>query len=81
MFKLFKKNKPTITSVSIPTFGWDLVKNDNSIKLWINPDQTIALSVNFFDQTPDIPTIQNIERIRSLYRETNYSSKWRTYSS
>ncbi len=69
MFNLFKKDKTTIKSVSIPTFGWDRTKEDESINQWINQDQTVTLSINFFDLNPDLPSIQNIEKIRNYYRE------------
>jgi hypothetical protein len=68
MFSLFRKNKPTINSISIPNFGWNLNKKDDSIKQWINQEKTIALSINFFKSPPDLPSIHDIEKIRHYYR-------------
>jgi hypothetical protein len=68
MFKFFKKNKVDIHSVSLPDLGWNLTKNDKGIRQWINPEQATALSINFFDLPPDIPTVKNIDVLRSFYR-------------
>lgn len=68
MFSLFKKKRISIASVTIPDFGWRKTKDDKSIVQWINPEQTIAISINFFDLVPDLPTIKNIETIRNFYR-------------
>lgn len=68
MIKLFRRNKITIKSISIPDFGWNLEKNNSGIIQWINAEQTMALSVNFFDLQPDIPTSKNIEVLRDFYR-------------
>ena len=69
MIKLFKKNKVNINSISIPKLDWNLDKNDKKIKQWINPEQTVALSVNFFELKPDLPTISNIANLRDFYRD------------
>ena len=68
MFSLFKKQKATINSISIPDFGWEQVKNDSAMQQWINPAQSIALSINFFDLKPDLPTATNIGVLRDYYR-------------
>lgn len=68
MFSLFKKPKATINSISIPNFGWEQVKNDAEIQQWINPEQSIALSINFFDLKPDLPTATDVDLLRSFYR-------------
>ena len=70
MFSLFKRKKIGIASVSIPDFGWTKTKNDKSIIQWINPEQTIAISINFFDLPPDLPTIRNIDKLRNFYRQS-----------
>lgn len=69
MFSLFKKPKATINSISIPNFGWEQVKNDAEIQQWINPEQSIALSINFFDLKPDLPTATNVDLLRNFYRD------------
>lgn len=69
MFNLFKKDKPTIHAISIPTFGWSAAKDEDSIKLWINKDRSVALSINYFETKPDIPSLYEIEKIRYYYRE------------
>ncbi len=69
MFNLFKKDKPSIDSISIPNFGWGITKEEHSIKQWINSDQSMALTINFFDLAPDLPSLQNIDKLRNYYRE------------
>ncbi|TCI90575.1 hypothetical protein [Tenacibaculum sp. M341] len=75
MFKFFKKDKINIDSISIPNMNWNIDKNTSDIKQWINPAQTIALSVNFFDLKPDLPTIKDIGQLRDFYRNqiSNYN--------
>jgi hypothetical protein len=68
MFSLFNRKKVTIQSVSIPDSGWMKSKDNGSIIQWINPEQTIAVSVNFFDLPPDIPTVKNLEVLKDFYR-------------
>lgn len=68
MFGLFRKEIINISSVSIPDFGWTKTKEDNSIIQWVNSEHTIAISINFFGKPPDIPTIKNIDTIRSFFR-------------
>ena len=68
MFSLFNKKPVTINSVSIPNFGWPKVKEDKSIIQWINPEQSIAVSVNYFNIRPDIPTIKDVDVLRRFYR-------------
>lgn len=68
MFSLFKKQKTTINSISIPNFGWEQVKDEAGIQQWINSAQTIALSINFFDSKPDLPTATDIHILRKFYR-------------
>lgn len=70
MFSLFKRKKINIRSVSIPDLGWAKTKNEPSIIQWINPEQTIAVSINFFELPPDIPTIKNVEALRNFYRHS-----------
>jgi hypothetical protein len=70
MFSIFSKKKISINSVSIPDLGWTKVKSDQSSIVWVNPEQTIAVSVHFFEVPPDIPTIKNIEILRSFYRQS-----------
>jgi hypothetical protein len=70
MFSLFKRKKININSVSIPDLGWTKTKNERSIIQWINPEQTIAASINFFELPPDIPTIKNVDALRNFYRHS-----------
>lgn len=76
MFGLFKKKSAstTINAIKIPDFGWKLEENNKDLKLWINDDQTMALSVNHFSTPPDLPTIKNIDVLRDFYR-TNLASQ------
>lgn len=69
MFNFFRRKQATLNSLSIPNFDWELVKHDNHIKQWINPTQTIGLSINFFDQKPDLPTAKGVSVLRRFYRD------------
>ena len=68
MFSFFEKSKITIRSVSIPDFGWPKVKEDDTIIQWVNPEKTIAVSINYFEMIPDLPTIRDVSVLRSFYR-------------
>lgn len=68
MIKLFSRKKATINSISIPTSGWIIEQDNKKIKQWINPEQTIALSINYFDIDPDLPSIRKLDVIRDFYR-------------
>ena len=68
MFNFFKGKKASINSISIPDFGWEQVKSEIEMQQWINPAQSIALSINFFDLKPDLPTAKNIGVLRDYYR-------------
>lgn len=68
MFSLFSKKNVTIESVSIPDFGWPKVKENKSIIQWVNPDETIAISINYFDIVPNIPTLKDVNVLKGFYR-------------
>jgi hypothetical protein len=70
MFSFFKRQKVTIDSVTIPNFGWTKTDDTKSKVQWINPEQTVAISVNFFNLPPDIPTIKRIDTLRDFYRNS-----------
>jgi hypothetical protein len=69
MINFLKRKKSTIHSIVIPDFGLEKVKEDESIIQWMNPEQTIALSINYFNSKPDIPSLKRMESIRGFYRE------------
>lgn len=68
MIKLFKRNKTDINSISFPTFEWRIETNNKAVKYWINPEETMALTVNYFDLKPDLPSIKEIDTLRKFYR-------------
>ncbi|BDD03895.1 hypothetical protein [Aureibacter tunicatorum] len=68
MINIFKRNKVNINSINIPDFGWARSVENKNIKQWINEEQTIALSLNFFDLKPDLPSIKDIKSLRDFYR-------------
>ena len=70
MFNFFARNKPDIHSVAFPNFGWAMEKDEDFVKLWVNPEGSMALSINYFPQKPDIPSLQNIDALRSFYRQS-----------
>ncbi|MFT5819074.1 MAG: hypothetical protein ACI8ZM_000296 [Crocinitomix sp.] len=66
--KLFNRSKPDINSISFPTFGWRLETKTKAVKYWINEEETMALTVNYFDLEPDLPSIKDIDTLREFYR-------------
>ncbi len=78
MFKFFNKSRGTIKSVRFPAYNWDLNKETKNIVRWINPEQKVALSLNFFDQEPDIPTVKNLEVLHDFYQHqiSDYKEKF-----
>lgn len=68
MFSFFRKQKANIHSIGITHPDWPKVKNDDTIIQWVNPENTIAVSVNFFDVPPDIPATKDIDVLRNFYR-------------
>ena len=70
MFSFFSRQKVDIQSVTIPDFGWANTRKNNTIIEWINPESSIAVSVNFFDLPPDVPTIDNVAKLRQFYRNS-----------
>lgn len=65
----FRRNQVDINSITFPTFGWNKVQETAEIKQWMNPEQTLSLSVNFFKIKPDLPTVQDIQFLRKFYRD------------
>lgn len=78
MFKFFNKSRGTIKSVRFPAYDWELNKETKDIVRWINPEQTVALSLNFFVQEPDIPTVKNLEVLHDFYQHqiSDYQNKF-----
>ncbi|HLP63130.1 hypothetical protein [Flavobacterium sp.] len=70
MFSFFKKNKVTINSISFPNFDWDKIENTEAEKKWINPEQSTLLSLSFFNIKPNLPTVKNLEFLKSFFRES-----------
>ncbi len=65
----FNKQTLHIDSVSIPDFDWNNFNNEKDIKQWVNEEQTIVLSINFFNAKPDIPSTKNLDALRFFYRD------------
>ncbi len=70
MITLFSRKKANINSVKIPDFGWEKEKNNRNLLLWINPEQTIALSLHYFDLEPDLPSLKNVDVLRNFHRKS-----------
>ena len=68
MFNFFSKRKSNIHSIIIPDFNWEKEKEDKEIIHWVNAEQGIALSLNYFYSKPDIPSISKIGQLRDYYR-------------
>lgn len=72
MSNLFNKKEPqvTINSVSVPDFGWNKVEENDSRIVWVNPEESALISLNFFDIQPDLPTIKNLDFLKDFYRNS-----------
>lgn len=68
MINLFLKNKIDLDAITIPDFGWELTRDEKTVRQWVNAEQTIALSLNFFKGKPDIPTLEDLSALRRYYR-------------
>ncbi|MCS3871156.1 hypothetical protein J3D55_004072 [Chryseobacterium ginsenosidimutans] len=77
MFNFFNKNKTKvhINSISVPNFGWNKVEENESRIVWVNPEQSVLISLNFFDLQPDLPTIKDLAFLRNFYRKNVISAK------
>jgi hypothetical protein len=69
MKHFFIKYKSTIDSIVVPDFGWKKQKVSEDIFQWVNPEQTMALHLNFFEKKPDLPSLKNIDVVRDFYRQ------------
>lgn len=70
MLSLFNRNKAHLNSITIPDFGWSLTKEEEGMKQWMPPEQTMALSLHYFKVKPDLPTIQDMAALRNFYRRS-----------
>jgi len=69
MLSFFKNKKININLITFPTFDWEIVKDEEFFKQWINKEQTVALSINYFDSKPDLPYLNDIDVVREFYRK------------
>lgn len=67
MLSFFRK-KISVDSIFISELDWPKEREKNAV-CWVNPEGTIAMSINFFDKAPDIPTIKDVNELRSFYRD------------
>jgi len=58
----------SIKSVSIPDFGWLKVTEEDGIIMWGNPERTAVVSINYFNEVPNIPSVRDMNVQRSYYR-------------
>lgn len=65
----FWNKKPTIDSIEIPDFGWLQKSLTKPQKQWVNQENTMLLSVNFFELEPDISSLKDVDRLREGYRQ------------
>jgi hypothetical protein len=75
MFSFFSGKKVKIDAVTVPSLGWELQVDDAGKKLWVNPERTAALSLNFFAMKPDIPGLKDIDGLRAFYRKLAVDAK------
>lgn len=72
--QFFWSKKSNIDSIEIPNFDWSQKTGTKSIKDWINPEETMALTIYFFELEPDIPTVKDIKKLREFYREVIFQA-------
>ncbi len=60
--------KINLDAITIPDFDWEQTRDERAIRQWVNPEQTVALSLNFFKGKPDIPSIEDLSALRRYYR-------------
>ena len=63
-----KGNKIGIHLVQIPDFGLQQEEDNAFHQQWISEDESLILSVNYFDIPPDLATLNNIKTVRDIYR-------------
>lgn len=64
-----KGNKIGIHLVQIPNFGLQQEEDNAFHQQWISEDESLILSVNYFDIPPDLATLNNIKTVRDTYRD------------
>jgi len=69
MLSFLKNKKVNINSITFPTFDWEVIKEDEYFKQWMNKEQTVALSINYFNSKPDLPYLNEIDVVREFYRK------------
>lgn len=75
MIKLFNWSKPGIKAISLPSQDWTAGYSTKAIKKWGDAEGTMAISLNFFEGEPDLPTIKNIDALRQYYRDAIATAK------
>ncbi len=68
MIRFFNRRKSNINSITIPDFGWKKKNSTKNIIQWENPEQTLFLSLNYFESEPDLPSLKKIDLVRDFYR-------------
>ena len=69
MLSFLKNKKININSITFPTYDWEMVKEEDYFKKWMNKEQNVALSINYFDSKPDLPYLDEIDVVREFYRK------------
>lgn len=64
-----KGNKIGIHLVHIPHFGLQQEEDNTFHQQWISEDESLILSVNYFDIAPDLATLNDIKTVRDNYRD------------
>lgn len=68
MINWFKRKQSPLDAIVIPTFQWAASRTEQNMKQWMNPEQTIALSIHFFNLPPDLPSATDPILLRSFFR-------------
>ncbi len=75
MFNIFKRRTGTINAITIPDLGWSVEDDTTTRKVWVNQERSMVLSLNLFNQKPDLPTMKNLIELRNYYRQQIASVK------
>lgn len=62
------KKKISVNAISIPELGWRKESGNNEV-CWTNADDTITVSISYFDETPDIPTIKDVNELTKYHHD------------
>lgn len=62
---------PSIKNIKFDTFGWEITNSTKDIFEWRSQDNTSVISINFYNQSPDLPcSLDNITELRKYFMKS-----------